>query len=148
MKNETWTKILAIAGTVLAGFPIAATVVTAVIRSIARGRLQCDYLMPAELFLAALAGGLLLLWAGFRAQLLRKPIAIGLVAICVFLAASQLIAVLSGIASGAAEAAGAIWILIIVLLALYTAAVIGLMAAGIVLTKRVFRKPGAEVQSR
>lgn len=148
MKKETWTKILAITGTVLVGIPILWTVVTASFVSVTQGRLVCDFLMPAELFLFALAGGLLLLWAAFRAQLLRKPIAIGLVAICVFLAASQLIAVLSSIASGVAEAVGAIWILIIVLLALYTAAVIGLMAAGIVLTKRVFRKPGTEVQSR
>lgn len=137
-KRVALTKALAIAGTALAGFPILMTVATSIMGTISEGVFLCDYLLPAELFFEVLAGGLLLLWAAFRSRMLRKPIIMGLAAICVFLAASQLIAVLSGIASGAAEAAGATWILIVVLLALYVLAEIELFVAGIVLIKRVF----------
>jgi len=141
MQKQTLTKSLSIAGTVLAGIPILLTVVTGVIGSIINGRLLVDYLMPAELFICALAGGLLLLWAAFRAGFLRKAVIIGLVAVCVFLALCNGIALLSGMATDAAKAEGAAWVAVIASLALYTLAVIELTVAGIVMTRRIFSKP-------
>ena len=67
-KKNVFTKILAITGTVLAWFPTLAPIILSVIASIATQRFLFDYLMPAELFLVAMAGGLLLLWAAFRAR--------------------------------------------------------------------------------
>lgn len=133
------SRTLAIAGTVLAGFPIAATVLMSIIGTISEGRFLFDYLMPAELFIAVLAGGLLLLWAAFRTRLLRKPVAIGLVAAAVFLALCQLTAVLSGIASGAAAPEGPAFIFVIALLVVYLLAVIMLDVTGIVLTRALFK---------
>ena len=138
-KKIIFTKALAITGTVFAGFPILMMVVTSIVESISAGIFRCDWLMPAELFLAVLAGGLLLLWAAFRAQLFRTPVIIGLVAVCVFLAASQLTAEWSGLAHGDTEPVGFIWILVIAFLVLYTLAVIELMVTGIVLTKKLFK---------
>jgi hypothetical protein len=60
-KKDVLTKILAIVGTVLVWIPILAPVVFSVIRFIAQRRFRFDYLMPAELFPAALVGGGLLL---------------------------------------------------------------------------------------
>lgn len=61
-------KILALVGTGLAWLPIAATGLITIFGTIQSGRLRFDYLMPAELFPAALAGGLLLAWAALRVQ--------------------------------------------------------------------------------
>ena len=143
-KKILFSKVLAIAGTVLAGFPILATVATSIIGSAIKGTFLFDYLMPAELFLVALAGGLLLLWVALRVRLLRRPVIIGLVAACVFLAASQLTAVWSGLAHGDTEPAGFMWGLVIAFLVLYTAAVIELAVTGIVLTRKIFDQPNSE----
>lgn len=141
MQKQIWTKVFAVTGTVLAGIPILFTVVTGAIGSAVSGRLLVDYLMPAELFIFALAGGLLLLWAAFRAKLLRKTVIAGLVAACVFLALCNGIAMLSGMATDAAKAVGVAWAAVIASLALYTLAVIELTIAGIVISKKVFARP-------
>jgi len=61
-KKGTLTKVLAIVGTVLAWFPLLALVLASA-AVLLRGRVfHFDYLMPAELFPFALAGGVLLLW--------------------------------------------------------------------------------------
>jgi len=54
-KTGALTRTLAIAGTVLAWLPIAATLATAIPGSLRRGEFHVDYLMPAELFPVALA---------------------------------------------------------------------------------------------
>jgi hypothetical protein len=134
-------KGIAIAGTALAGAPILLTIITGIAATIAEGRLLVDYMMPAELFLISLAGGLLLLWPALRTRQMRAPVIAGAVSMCVFIAACQGIALLSGIATGEAAAAGTAWIAVLTALALYTTAVIGTCIAGIVLTKRLFQKP-------
>jgi len=136
-KGITFTRILAVVGTILTGFPILATVVTSIVGSVLRGVFLFDYLMPAELFFVALAGGLLLLWAALRIRVFRKPVIFGLTGMCVFLAASQVIALVSGLAQGDIEPAGFVWILVVSLIVLYTLAVIELMVVGIVMTKKL-----------
>ncbi len=140
MSKTVLSKVLAVAGTVLVSLPVAFTIVTSAAGTIAEGRLLFDYLMPAELFLMVLAGGLLLLWAVLRVKQFRKSVIIGLAGACVFLAACQLTAVVSGLASGETTAEGPIFVLVVALLAAYIAAVIWLDVAGILLTRRLFRK--------
>jgi hypothetical protein len=65
-KKNVFTKILAITGTVLVCLPILAPILLSVIFLIADGEFLFDYLMPAELFPVAMAGGVLLLWAAIR----------------------------------------------------------------------------------
>lgn len=96
------TKILAVVGTVLVWFPILATVTIAVVGSIGDRVLRFDYLMPAELFPVAFAGGVLLLWVRARRRLIGwgLGIAVGL------LVGGQALAVATGLASGEIEPAG------------------------------------------
>ena len=67
-RNDAFTKTLAIGGTVLVWLPLLAPVIFGVLGYFGRGMFQFDYLMPAELFLIALAGIVLLLWAALRAH--------------------------------------------------------------------------------
>ncbi len=118
------TKILAVTGTILVWAPILLTVLTAIVGTIADRKLRLDYLMPAELFPVAFIGALLLLWAAFRAHTKQKLIGWGLGAAIFFLISSQGIAVVSGLASGAAEPTGWVWVLALCCIALYTLATI------------------------
>ena len=62
------TKLLAIVGTLLVWFPILAPIVVTLAYFFISGLFRFDYLMPAELFLAVIIGGGLLIWAAFRAR--------------------------------------------------------------------------------
>ena len=62
-KKNVLPKILVIAGTVLVWLPILAPVLIFIAMIIKDSRFIFDYLMPVELFLFALVGGGLLLWA-------------------------------------------------------------------------------------
>lgn len=66
--NDAFTKMLAIGGTVLVWLPLLAPVLFGVLGYFGRGSFTFDFLMPAELFLIALAGTVLLLWAAMRAH--------------------------------------------------------------------------------
>ena len=105
------TKVLAIAGTVLVWFPIAATVVTAVAGSVASRTLRFDYLMPAELFPVALVGAGLLLLAALLARSRRGLIGWGLGLMLALLIGGQAVASATGLASGETEPAGWPWAL-------------------------------------
>jgi hypothetical protein len=129
------TKVLAVVGTALVWFPVLATAATSVIGSMVSGVFRLDYLMPAELFLFALAGGGLLLWAAIRTHSRRALIGGGLGGMVGALVLSQAIAVATGLASGAAEPSG--WRLLVVaaLLALYVLALIEVAVAGVLLVR-------------
>jgi hypothetical protein len=144
-KPAVLTKTLAVLGTLLVWFPIAATIVTAVVGSLQDRTLRLDYLMPAELFLAALIGGGALLWAALRARARRAPIAWGLGILIGALFGGQALAVVTGLASGEIEPSGWPWALVMASLALYTLALIGVGAAGAWLIRDVFSpgKPGS-----
>ncbi len=64
--KHIFTKILALAGTILAWLPVAAPILFSGARLGRGGMFHIDYLMPAELFPLVLAGGGLLLWAALR----------------------------------------------------------------------------------
>src|SRR5512137_2217869 len=110
MENKgTFTKVLAIAGTILIWFPLLTPVLISLTFFVQEGEFRLDYLMPAELFPFALAGGVLLLWTAIRAHSHRAVIGGGLAAAIGFLIGGQALAVVTGLASGAAEPTGWRW---------------------------------------
>ncbi len=138
-KKNILTKTLAIAGTILAWLPVIALVVISGAGLIRRGEFHIDYLIPGELFPVFLGGGLLLLWAAIRARCYRLWIGVGLGAAVIFLVAGQGIAVMTGLASGAIEANGWQWALVLGAIILYDLAVIVVGVGGILLLLKIFK---------
>ena len=131
------THLMAVIGTGFVGLPLLFMVVTSLIGSISSGRFLMDYFMPAELFPLVAIGAVLLFWAALRSRLYLKPI---LWIICVGLAAllgSQGIAMASGIGTGAREAVGIWFILLIIIYALYVIGVIALFVLGILFSREL-----------
>jgi len=138
-KNNRLIRIFAITGTVLAFLPMLATILTGAFISIARHRLRVDYLMPAELgLLAVIGGGLLLLTAILSRTHLKQILAIYLVMLFM-LVGSQAIAVWTGLASGAREATGWPFILVIGMLVVYALLTVVLGLAGVQLSKDLIK---------
>jgi hypothetical protein len=106
-KRDVLTKILAIAGTVLVWFPILAPILFSVVAVVYWRMVRFDFLMPAELFSFAMAGGCLLVWAAWRARLRLSLIGCELGVAIASLVGSQGLAVVTGLASGATELGGA-----------------------------------------
>ncbi len=138
-KKNILTKILAVVGTALAWFPILAPVVLAVLAFVAERRFRFDYLMPAELFPAALAGGGLLMWAALRAHSRRGLVGWGLVAAIGFLVGGQALAVAAGFASGEAEPAGWLFALVLASIAVYSLALVVIAVGGALLVRDLFK---------
>lgn len=107
---------------------------------LADGVLRFDFLMPAELFLFALIGGGLLLWASWRAGSRRRPIGWGLAAMVGLLVAGQALAILTGLASGETEPAGWPLVLVVASLVGYTLALVAVGIAGVLLVRDLFRQ--------
>ena len=137
--KNTFTKILAIAGTVLAWFPLLAPVLLSAFAYIHARVFLFDYLMPAELFFLALAGGLLLLWAAIRSRSRRAVIGGGLAAAAGLLVGMQLLAEATGLASGATQPGGWQWDLVIGALIAYFLALITIGVGGLLLLMDLFR---------
>jgi hypothetical protein len=134
------TKILAIAGTIFTGFPIVAPIVFSIVSLLSDGVFRFDYLMPAELFLFALAGGAFLFWAALRARLWSKWIGLSLGIGMLAFFACQGLAVATGLASGATKAGGWQWTLVLTALILYILAVVGLFVGGCLLLRDLFKR--------
>lgn len=132
------TRALAIVGTVLVWVPIAFTLLTAVVGSLASRRVHFDYLMPAELFPVALVGGLILLWGAWRARSRQKPVALGLGAMVLLLFGGQALAVVTGLASGATQPGGWAWALVLSSLALYSLALVWVGVTGVMLVRELY----------
>jgi len=139
-KRSVVTKILAVAGTILAWFPLLAPILLSTMMLAASGMWRFDYLMPAELFPAALAGSVLLLWAALRAHAYVRLIAWGLGLAAVMLAGGQGLAVVTGLASGEIEPAGWPWLLVLASLGLYALGVLLVAIGGALLVRDLFRR--------
>jgi hypothetical protein len=139
-KKIVLTKILAILGTGIVSLPVLAPIVFSGIRLAADNIFRFDYLMPAELFPAALAGGGLLTFASILARSRRVWIIGGLCAAAVLLVGGQALAVATGLASGEIEPAG--WIMTIVLgtVAIYALALLAIIAGGVLLLRDLFKR--------
>jgi hypothetical protein len=138
-KRDIFTKILAIVGTVFVWFPILAPILFSVAIFSRAHMFRFDYLMPAELFPAVLIGSGLLLWAAFRARSQKKMICWGLGVAVGLLVAGQVLAVVSGLASGAREPTGFWWGVVLGSIVLYVLAVIVIGVGGVLLLRDLFK---------
>jgi uncharacterized membrane protein len=138
-KKDNLSKGLAITGTVLAWLPILVPILLSLILLLVERVFRFDYLMPAELFFVALAGGLLILWAAFRVHSHQKLIGLGLVVAVVALASSQGLAVVTGLASGAQAAVGWRFAVVVTLLAVYVLALLVVAVGGTLLCRDLWR---------
>lgn len=140
-KKNALTKGLTIVGTGLVWFPLLAPLLLSAVTGMVEGVFRFDYLMPAELFLVALLGGLLLLWAAIRMQARRGLIGWGLGLAVGLLVGSQVLAVVTGLAHGDTAPGGWAWILVLTLLGSYILAVMGVGIGGILLLRDQFKVP-------
>jgi hypothetical protein len=140
-KRGTLTKILAVTGTVLVWFPILAPIVLSLAFFVSEHLLRIDYLMPAELFLFALAGGALLIWAALRARARRALIGWSLGIAAGLLVGSQALADATGLASGEREPEGLLWAVMLAALAIFTIALIVAGVGGALLVRDLFKTP-------
>jgi len=138
-KKNVFTSILAILGTVLVCLTILAPIIVTVIFAFKERLFLFDYLMPAELFPFALAGGVLLFWAALRKRSRREWIGWSLGSGILMLVVSQLIAVLTGLANGESPPGGVWFIIVLIFLAGYILAVISLCVSGVLLLRDIFR---------
>jgi hypothetical protein len=133
------TKGLAITGTILIWLPIVLPLLFSGFFLVERGLFRFDYLMPAEFFFFALAGGILLIWAAVRAK--SKQLMIGWsISFAVFtLISMQGLAVASGLASGRTEPHGFWLIIVMMLLIMYILSLILCGIAAILLLRDLFK---------
>jgi hypothetical protein len=131
--KSLFTKFLASSGTVLACFPILAPLLLSASRIVQQHNFRLDYLMPAELFPAALLGGALLLWAALRLRSRRRLIGWGLGIAVSWLVGGQVIAVVSGLTSGQPKPVGWVLAIIIASLVIYVLAVVAVAVGGVLL---------------
>jgi hypothetical protein len=138
-KKDVFTKILAIGGTALVWLPILAPFLFSA-ASIIRGRIfHFDYLMPAELFPAAFVGGGLLIWAAVRAGARRRLISWGLGVAVGTLVGGQVLAAVSGLASGEIGPDGVWWVIVLASLAVYSLALVAISVGGVLLLRDLFK---------
>lgn len=133
------SKTLAIIGTIMVWLPILAPFFFGLLSLIGEGLFRFDYLMPAEFFPLVLVGGGVLVWAALRARSRRRLIGWGLGIAFLSLVGAQLLAVVTGLASGETEVGGWQWALVLALLALYALAVATVGVAGVLLLRDLFR---------
>ena len=134
------TGILAAGGSTLVLLPILAPVFFSLVKLTQGGPFMLDYLMPAELFPVAILGGVMLLWAANRASSKRGIIGLGSAVAIGSLIGGQLIAVITGLASGATKADGWQWALVLLSLFIYTASLGVIGITGIILTREQFQQ--------
>jgi hypothetical protein len=140
IKNKNLlTNILAVVGALLIWFPILAPVLFTLAFAFSEREFRFDYLMPAELFPFALAGSVLLLWAALRVRSRQRMIAWGLGVAVVMLFGGQLLAVVTGLASGEMEPAGWWWALVLASIIVYSLSLIEIGVGGALLLGDLFK---------
>lgn len=140
-KREWFSRALVVTGTVLVAFPVLAMLATAGARG---GAFRIDWMLPAELFPVVVVGAVALLWAAVRLRSRLVLVASGLGGVVVALIASQIGAVVTGLASGVTtpESARTAWAGVVALLSVYGAASAALIVAGALLVSDSFRRAG------
>jgi hypothetical protein len=147
MENKgTFTKILAIAGTVLIWLPILAPIVFSLILLLQRQIFRFDYLMPAELGLFAFGGGILLLVAAIRTHSYMKLIGWGLGIALITVVGAQALAEVTGLADGSTKIGGWEWALVLGSLAIYVLAIVDIGVGGILLLRDLFKSQQLSMQ--
>ena len=139
ISKKGFTRVLAIIGTIFVWLPIIVPVIFSAIYFFSEKGFLFDYLMPAELFPVFIIGCLLLIWAAARIQNRLKFFIIGTIAAVGLIVGSQALAIVTGLASGEAPAAGIRLAAVLSLLILYNLMVITIGIEGILLTKDTFK---------
>ncbi len=132
-------KLFALLGAVILWFPLLFAAAAAVIGSAAEKRLLFDWLLPAELFPAAVLGAIMLIIGAYISRRFCKFICLVSLLMAVFLVAGQLTAVLTGLASGKIAAEGAVFNLVAALIAAYTLLLLADCIAGVKLTFALYK---------
>jgi len=140
-KKGVLTKILAIVGTVLVWFPILAPILLSVAAITKERMFRFDYLMPAELFPVALVGAGLLIWAALRARSRQRLIGWGFGIAVGLLIGGQVLAVVTGLASGETEPTGWPWALVLGSLGGYSLSLLVIGIGGVLLVRDLFKSP-------
>jgi hypothetical protein len=109
---------------------------------ISTGQALFDYLLPAELYVVAIPGGVLVLVAAILAVRRRAATAVALGLAIAGLVGSQATATATGLATGAIAAEGWPWFAVIALLVLYLLALVALGAIGVLLLRGLRRVAG------
>jgi hypothetical protein len=107
-----------------------------------------DYLMPAELFLVALAGGGLLIWVARRARSRRSLIGWGFGIAVGLLVGGQALAVVTGLASGETEPVGWWWAIVLASIRVYSLALVVIGIGGLLLLGDLFKSTRLAGESR
>lgn len=138
-KKSNLTKVLAILGTVLVFLPLLMPVLLSILGVISSGEFNFDFLMPAELFPVALAGGIQLIWASIRARKQRVLICVGFVAAVLLLIAGQEYAAAYGMTTGVAEPSPLSMSLVMGSIAGYSSGLVASGVGGILLLRNLFK---------
>lgn len=139
-RNNLWTKALAIGGTCLVWLTLLAPLFFWLVFTIRRGLIDLehfDYLLPAELFPVALVGGGLLVWAALRVRRYIKLVVGSLSLAIVALFSGQLLAVLTGLASGETKPGGWQWAVVVGAIVVYILALVILGVGGMLLVREL-----------
>jgi hypothetical protein len=137
-RNGVFTKLLALLGTVLVWVPVLAPLVFTRWAAIGSGHFNFDWLIPAELSPVAFIGGALLLCAALLAKSRRGLIGWGLGVAIGSVGLGALLTMSTGLASGATEPQGWLWLAIVGPIVLLIGAMIELGIAGILLSMDLF----------
>ncbi|MDX1416183.1 MAG: hypothetical protein R3293_18440 [Candidatus Promineifilaceae bacterium] len=138
-KTGSLTKVLAAVGTALVWLPLLAPLFFTLISLGIDGVFRFDYLMPAELFPLVLVGGALLFWVAWRAHVYLALVGMSLIIAIGTLFGSQLLAIVTGLASGETTVGGWQWLLVLFLLAIYTMSIAMIGVGGILLVRVLFK---------
>jgi len=139
MKTDTVTKTLAVTGALLVWTPLLLPLAFGLARLGSGRPVLVDWLIPAELFPIALLGAAVLLWAARRARSRLRTIGWGLGIAVLFLVGSQVLAIVTGLASGTTGPTGWPWAVVVGAMAGYILALIVVAVAGLLLVRDTFR---------
>jgi hypothetical protein len=139
-KGTVFNKVLAGVGTVFVWLPLLAPAVFSIISLMSDGIFRFDYLMPFELFPLILLGSGLLIWASIRARSRLKLIGWSLGAAIGLVVISQVVAMVSGLASGRIEPTGVWWAIVLIFMAGAVVGIIAIGVGGILLLRDLFHK--------
>ncbi len=144
MKNPMVIKVLSALGTVLVWIPLLAPVFFGLAGLAMSGEFNFDFLMPAEFGFLAIAGAVMLIVVAILAHSQVKLIGGSIGVAVVAIVGGQVIASVTGLASGDIEPTGWQWALVVASLGVYILALAALGVGGALLSRDVFRARAGE----
>jgi len=131
VSSRRWIWILNLIGVVLVWFPVLFPIFIGIDRFLISKRWLFDYLIPAELFPLVFSGGILLFIAAYKSGRYKQQVKWTLVLMLATLVLGQVVAVLTGLASGRTEPVGLPWLAVLSFIGGYVLTVIYLGVIGL-----------------